>query len=75
MPDMFENLVKELAWLPVQLKKIETFCLKMSSEVFKPKTEHFERVDSHYDADGLVVTYKCNLDGRIYTVKVTPSKD
>lgn len=56
------------------LKSIETFCMKLSSEVFREKTEHFERIDGHFDVDGLIAKYKCNLDNRIYSIKITASK-
>ena len=37
-------------------------------------TEHFERVDSHYTFDGVLVKFRCNIDGREYHVKVTAVK-
>lgn len=72
--DNVAGLVKSFIDIPVMLKKAETYCLAFSQQVLAHRTENFERVDSHFTADGLQATYMCNLDSRLYTVKITPSK-
>jgi hypothetical protein len=72
--DLFNDLVKSLAWLPAQMEKLRTFCFNFSLEVLRD-SEHFKKIDTHFEADGMVCTYRCSLDNRVYTVKVTPSKD
>ena len=71
---MLHSLLEDFVGIPALLKKAETYCMEFAIEFLRQKSGNFEKVDSHYDADGLVTTYKCARDGRIYTVKVTPSK-
>ena len=75
MNSIFEELVKSIADIPTTVKSITTHCFHLSHKVFKRSTPNFERVDSHYEVDGLLVTYKCKLDGRDYFVKITAQKD
>jgi hypothetical protein len=74
-----ENIVREfiksITEVPALLKKGATFCLDLSVEILKGHSEHFEKVDSHYEIDGLLCTYKCKVDGRKYFVKITPERD
>lgn len=71
-----EDLLKDLIRNQVDtiniLKKATTHCFDLSQEVFKKTSPNFERVDSHYSLDGLIVKYKCNIDNRIYNVHITP---
>ena len=66
-----EALLKDLTQTPADIKKIETHCFDLSIELLRD-SEHFKKIDSHFEADGLLCTYLCNLDNRKYTVKVTP---
>ncbi|MBE3144243.1 MAG: hypothetical protein IMZ61_10020 [Planctomycetes bacterium] len=76
MPDCLKVLVAGIGEGASQIKKAETFCMAFAIDFLQQRgrSGNFEKVDSHYDADGLVTTYRCAIDGRIYTVKVTPSK-
>jgi hypothetical protein len=74
MPDMLKELARCLSESFSVIEKAKTYCTAFSLEVLKQRTEHFQKIDVHFDADGLVAIYKCNIDSRTYTVKVTPSK-
>jgi hypothetical protein len=75
MPSSLQEFVQSIAEVPALLKKAETFCMAFAIEFLKEKSRNFTKINSFYDTEGLVTTYRCNLDGRIYTIKVTPSKD
>jgi hypothetical protein len=70
-----ESLLKSFTEIPALLKKAATYCLDLSVEILKGYSEHFEKVDVHYEIDGLLCTYKCKIDGRKYYVKITPERD
>jgi len=71
---LLQDLVKTQSEIPEILKSITTHCFQLRMEALKTKTENFEVVDSHYTVDGLLVTYKCNLDGRQYYLHITADK-
>jgi hypothetical protein len=76
MSEFIQGLVTAFTEIPGQLKKAETHCMDFAIDFLKERSKsgNFSKVESHYDTDGLVTTYQCAIDGRIYTVKVTPSK-
>jgi len=73
--DMLANVARQATKDMVALESAKTFNSLLDHEVLELKsTEHFERIDSHYTADGVLVKYRCNLDGRTYSVKITADK-
>lgn len=74
MSDIFDNIAKSIAETHTELKNAETHCCDFSMEVLKHKSEHFEKLDLYFEADGLVAVYKCDIDDKLYTVKITPQK-
>jgi hypothetical protein len=76
MSEYIQSIVKDFSKIPGQLKNAETFCMAFAIDFLKERSQsgNFSKAESHYDMDGLVTTYQCAIDGRIYTVKVTPSK-
>ena len=75
MSKIFEQLAqmnREMVKAMVQLPEITTYCGQLNQEVLSKNTEHFRMIDLHYTFDGLLVTYLCSLDGKTYSVKITP---
>lgn len=72
MKDSLGEMMLGIADSLRKLPDITTYCSLLVHEVMGMKsTEHFERVDSLFVSDGVVAKYRCNIDGRMYTVKVT----
>jgi hypothetical protein len=74
MSELFDELVKTFKNAPALREKDTTFCWDLNMEVLKHDSVHFKKVDVHYEADGLVCVYKCDIDDKLYTVKITPQK-
>ena len=55
------------------LEKTKTYCFDLAVELLKDSA-HFKRVESHFEDGSLLCTYQCSLDGRKYTVRVTPAE-
>jgi hypothetical protein len=73
--DSIACLAKSFAEIPAILKKAETFCFEFFVDFLPEQKGNFTRVNSHYTADGLLATYKCARDGRLYDVKITPRRE
>jgi hypothetical protein len=73
--DLLKDLIRNQVDTINIHKKATTHCFSLSHEVFKKDTPNFERIESHYSLDGLIVKYKCNIDNRIYNVHITPVGD
>jgi hypothetical protein len=68
------NIFEEMAKVLSIMEESKTFNSLLVHEVMQKSTEHFERVDSHYSSEGVLAKYKCNVDGRTYSVKVSADK-
>jgi hypothetical protein len=66
------NLLTSLA-PRTHLKDAETHCFDLAIELLKD-SEHFKKVECHFESGSLITTYRCSLDNRTYTVKVTPER-
>jgi hypothetical protein len=48
---------------------LTTYCGKLAH--FLPKeVESFKKEESHYTIDGVRAIYRCDIDGRLYTVDI-----
>ena len=74
MSEIFDVLINTLKDTAAIREKETTYCWDLNMEVLKRDSVHFKKVDVHYEADGLVCVYKCDIDDKLYTVKVTPQK-
>jgi len=67
-----QHLFGDVAGNLAKLSGLTTYCSCLAREIMGNRsTEHFEFDNTHFVADGVVVHYRCNLDNRMYTVKVT----
>jgi hypothetical protein len=67
------NFVQSLNEIPQLLKKAETHCIDLARAfgMTSKQVPGFTVKDMHYEADGLVLLYHCEADGRTYKVKFT----
>jgi hypothetical protein len=70
--DPISDMVRSFAQIPADIKTGTTHCFNFSLELLR-NSEHFKKIESHFDADALVCTYMCLLDNRKYIVKVIPT--
>jgi hypothetical protein len=75
MSELFDELIQVQRDALAAMKNSETHTMDLNIEILKTSSPHFKKVDTHFEPDGLLCTYKCNLDGRDYFVKITTSKD
>ena len=68
------DLSKALSDTKEDLKNLTTHCFDLNCEIMKLQSPHFNKVDMHFEGDGLLCTYECNLDGKKYSVMITPQK-
>jgi len=67
------GLVKSQAEIMSKIKKAETHCFALSRECIR-ESKAFKRIDIHYENKGLVVTYRCSYDDRLYDVTIIPKR-
>jgi hypothetical protein len=72
---LFQDISKAFRDTQRDLKKGESHCMDLCLEVTKMNSEHFNKIDTHFEGDGLLCTYACSLDGRKYDVMITPQKE
>ena len=48
-----------------------TYCLLLCHEVCGAHSEHFQRTDAWFTPDGILASYDCTIDGKVYTVKIS----
>ena len=76
MKDMdLQNLMTGLVSTQKKMTDATSYCGQLAQEVLKAETKQFHRTGLHYVSDGLVAVYLCDIDDRMYTVKITPNKE
>ena len=68
----FFGIPENIAILPMRMAVMQTHCFDFSLALRKHELEDFERVNAYSSADGMVITYRCKIDNRLYDVHVMP---